>query len=172
MSVILTVEDEFFISEYLRLLLERAGYDVIATYNADEAIAVLECRSDIHTIITDINMPGSMDGLRLAAAVRDRWPPIKIIVVTGHKPPELDELPERQRVCGKTLHCRTDDRRGERATIGLSRNTHPGAALTVMATQASSMIQAAKHGLAGYVSAKGKQQRPEGSQRANACVRS
>jgi len=60
---------------------------------ADEAIAVLERRSDIHTIITDINMPGSMDGLRLAAAVRDRWPPIKIIVVTGHKPPELDELP-------------------------------------------------------------------------------
>jgi two-component system, response regulator PdtaR len=63
---------------------------VIPTHNADEAIAVLERRSDIHTIITDINMPGS---LRLAAAVRDRWPPIKIIVVTGHKPPELDELP-------------------------------------------------------------------------------
>jgi len=93
MSVILTVEDEFFISEYLRLLLEVAGYEVIPTYCADEAIAVLERRSDVHTIITDINMPGSMDGLRLAAAVRERWPPIKIIVVTGHKPPELDELP-------------------------------------------------------------------------------
>jgi two-component system, response regulator PdtaR len=74
MSVILTVEDEFFISEYLRLLLEQAGYEVVPTHNADEAIAVLERRSDIHTIITDINMPGSMDGLRLAAAVRDRWP--------------------------------------------------------------------------------------------------
>jgi CheY-like chemotaxis protein len=94
MSVILTVEDEFFISEYLRLLLEQAGYEVVPTHNADEAIAVLERRSDIHTIITDINMPGSMDGLRLAVAVRDRWPPIKIIVVTGNKPPELDELPD------------------------------------------------------------------------------
>jgi CheY-like chemotaxis protein len=62
MSVILTVEDEFFISEYLRLLLEQAGYEVVPTHNADEAIAVLEGRSDIHTIITDINMPGSMDG--------------------------------------------------------------------------------------------------------------
>jgi CheY-like chemotaxis protein len=93
MSVILTVEDEFVISEYLRLLLEQAGYDVVPTYNADEAIAVLERRTDIHTIITDINMPGSMDGLRLAAAVRNRWPPIKIIVVTGHRPPESDELP-------------------------------------------------------------------------------
>ena len=92
MSVILTAEDEFFISEYLRLVLEQAGYEVVPTYNADEAIAVLERRSDIHTIITDINMPGSMDGLRLAAAVRDKWP-IKIIVVTGHKPPGLDELP-------------------------------------------------------------------------------
>ena len=93
MSVILTVEDEFFISEYLRLLLERAGYEVIPTHNADEALAGLERRSDIHAIITDVNMPGSMDGLRLAAAVRHRWPPIKIIVVTGHKPPELDEVP-------------------------------------------------------------------------------
>jgi two-component system, response regulator PdtaR len=80
MSVILTVEDEFFISEYLRLLLEQAGYEVVPTHNADEAIAVLERRSDFHTIITDINMPGSMDG---AAAVRDKWPPIKIIVVKG-----------------------------------------------------------------------------------------
>jgi CheY-like chemotaxis protein len=51
MSVILPVEDEFFISEYLRLLLEQAGYEVVPTHNADEAIAVLEGRSDIHTII-------------------------------------------------------------------------------------------------------------------------
>jgi CheY-like chemotaxis protein len=67
----------------------RRGHNI----QADEAIAVLERRTDIHTIITDINMPGSMDGLRLAAAVRNRWPPIKIIVVTGHRPPESDELP-------------------------------------------------------------------------------
>jgi two-component system, response regulator PdtaR len=58
MSVILIVEDEFFISEYLRLLLERAGYEVIPTHNADEALAVLERRSDIPAIITDVNMPG------------------------------------------------------------------------------------------------------------------
>jgi CheY-like chemotaxis protein len=73
--------------------LTQAGYEVVPTYNADEAIAVLESRPDIHTIITDINMPGPMDGLRLAAVVRDRWPPVKIIVVTGHAPPELDEMP-------------------------------------------------------------------------------
>jgi two-component system, response regulator PdtaR len=93
MAVILTVEDEFFVSEHLRLLLEHAGFGVVTTYNADDAIAVLERRSDIHTIITDINMPGSMDGLKLAEAVRDRWPPVKIIIVTGRNAPTTEEMP-------------------------------------------------------------------------------
>jgi CheY-like chemotaxis protein len=101
MTVILTVEDEFFVSEYLRLLLEHAGFEVVATYNADDAIAILESRSDIHTIITDINMPGSMDGLKLAAAVRDRWPPVKIIIVTGRTPPTTAEMPTGSLFVGK-----------------------------------------------------------------------
>jgi len=104
MAVILTVEDEFFISEYLRLLLECAGYQVIATYDADHAITVLESRTDIHTIITDVNVPGSMDGLKLAAAVRDRWPPIRIIIVTGHGPPSIDEMPTGSLFVPKPYH--------------------------------------------------------------------
>jgi CheY-like chemotaxis protein len=92
-AVILTVEDEVMISEYLGDLLRDEGYQVIATHNADEAVATLESRNDIRLVITDINMPGSMDGLKLAAAVRDRWPPIKIIVATGKAPPRRDELP-------------------------------------------------------------------------------
>ena len=80
---ILTVEDEFLISEYLREILEGGGHEVIATFDADKAIEVLERVGDIQLVITDINMPGSMDGLRLAAAIRDRWPPIRLIVVTG-----------------------------------------------------------------------------------------
>ena len=76
---ILTVEDEFLISEYLRGILEGGGHRVIATFDADEAIEVLERVRDIQLVITDINMPGSMDGLRLAAAIRDRWPPIHLI---------------------------------------------------------------------------------------------
>jgi CheY-like chemotaxis protein len=58
-----------------------------------EAIDVLERRRDIELVITDINMPGSMDGLRLAAAIRDRWPPIHLIVVTGVAPPSSNDLP-------------------------------------------------------------------------------
>jgi two-component system, response regulator PdtaR len=74
MSVILTVEDETLLSAYLGGVLEDAGYQVVAAANADEAIEILEARDDIRVIITDINMPGSMDGLRLAMAVKDRWP--------------------------------------------------------------------------------------------------
>ena len=90
---ILTVEDEFLISEYLREILEGGGHEVIATFDADEAIEVLERVGDIQLVITDINMPGSMDGLRLAAAIRDRWPPIRLIVVTGCAPPNRSGLP-------------------------------------------------------------------------------
>jgi two-component system, response regulator PdtaR len=90
---ILTVEDEFLISEYLRAILEGGGHRVVATFDADEAIEVLERVRDIQLVITDINMPGSMDGLRLAAAIRDRWPPIHLIVVTGFAPPNSYELP-------------------------------------------------------------------------------
>jgi two-component system, response regulator PdtaR len=67
---------------------------VIEAANADEAIDILENRSDIRIVFTDIRMPGSMDGLKLARAVRDRWPPIKIIVTSGHEYPSEDDLPE------------------------------------------------------------------------------
>ena len=60
----------------MRAILEGGGHKVIATFDADEAIEVLERVRDIQLVITDINMPGSIDGLRLAAAIRDnRWPP-------------------------------------------------------------------------------------------------
>jgi two-component system, response regulator PdtaR len=93
MTIALTVEDEFLISEYLSGILIDAGYDVIATANADEAIAILEQRNDIRLVITDINMPGSMDGLKLAAAVKGRWPPINIIIATGKGRPRDDQMP-------------------------------------------------------------------------------
>jgi two-component system, response regulator PdtaR len=92
-SVILIVEDETFVRLYLGEVLEDAGYQVVSAANADEAIEILESREDIRVIMTDINMPGSMDGLRLAAAVKDRWPPIKIIITTGKEAPRREEMP-------------------------------------------------------------------------------
>jgi two-component system, response regulator PdtaR len=101
MPVILTVEDELLIAEYLGNILKEAGFEVVAAANADEAIAILEQRSDIRIVITDINMPGSMDGLKLAAAVRHRWPPIEIIVATGRAPPRMEELPRGSQLLAK-----------------------------------------------------------------------
>ena len=81
-AVILIVEDELLIRMNAVEMIEEA-YEVVEAANADEAIAILECRLDITVLFTDIQMPGSMDGLKLATAVRDRWPPI-LIVATGH----------------------------------------------------------------------------------------
>lgn len=69
-------------------------FDVIEAANADEAIDILETRLDITVVFTDIQMPGSMDGLRLAAAVRDRWPPIKIVATSGQVTIGRDDLPD------------------------------------------------------------------------------
>lgn len=93
MAIILIVEDELLLSMDISEALEDAGYAVIAVANADEAMKVLESRDNVRTIFTDIDLPGSMDGLKLAAGVRDRWPPIHIIVTTGMRAPHRDEIP-------------------------------------------------------------------------------
>ena len=93
MTVILTVEDEPLVSQFLEWVLEGAGCEVVATANADDAVEVLESRNDIQLVITDINMPGSIDGLKLAATVKERWPPIKIIVSTGMGMPKDQDMP-------------------------------------------------------------------------------
>jgi len=85
MPVVLVVEDETLIRELVAEELEVAGYTVVIANDADQAIAILEARQDIRLVFTDINMPGSMDGLKLAAAVRDRWPPVHIIIITSGK---------------------------------------------------------------------------------------
>jgi CheY-like chemotaxis protein len=61
--------------------------------DADQAVAILETRSDIAVLFTDINMPGSIDGLKLAHAVRNRWPPIKIVMVSGKVQLTESDLP-------------------------------------------------------------------------------
>jgi DNA-binding LytR/AlgR family response regulator len=81
--VVLIVEDEFLIRLHAAQMIAEADFDVIEASNADEAIAILEKRSDITVLFTDIQIPGTMDGLKLAAAVKGRWPPIKIVATSG-----------------------------------------------------------------------------------------
>jgi two-component system, response regulator PdtaR len=92
--VVLIVEDEPLVRIGALENLAEAGFEVIEARNADEAIAILERRSDIHVVFTDIEMPGSMDGLKLAHFVRHRWPPIKIIATSGHARFAQDDLPK------------------------------------------------------------------------------
>ena len=90
---VLIVEDEALIRFSTVLSLEDEGFDVIEAADADEAIAVLTARPDIHILFTDIDMPGSMDGLKLSAFVRNRWPPVHIIVTSGKRLVEITDLP-------------------------------------------------------------------------------
>jgi len=91
---VLVVEDEPLVRMLAVDVVEEAGFEAIEASNADEALALLDRMPDIRLLFTDIDMPGSMDGLRLAAAVRDRWPPVHIIVVSGKQRPNSAELPD------------------------------------------------------------------------------
>ena len=91
---VLVVEDEPLVSMALVDELEHHHYQVLEAPTARAAIRILESRNDISLIITDVDMPGSMDGLMLAAAVRDRWPPIRIIVVSGHRTVQITDIPD------------------------------------------------------------------------------
>jgi CheY-like chemotaxis protein len=90
---VLVVEDEPLIRLGLLSLVEEAGYTALEAGGADEAIRAIERDSDIRLVITDVDMPGSMDGIRLAHFVRDRWPPIQFIVISGKVDVLLNALP-------------------------------------------------------------------------------
>ena len=92
--VVLVVEDEVLIRMNTVEIIEDAGFHVLQATNADEAIALLESRLGIQLVFTDIDMPGSMNGIKLAQAVRGRWPPIKIIVTSGHFKLKAGDLPD------------------------------------------------------------------------------
>ena len=87
-------------------MVEDAGFTPVEAVNADDALAILESRPDIELLFTDIQMPGSMDGLKLAYAVRERWPLMKIILVSGQLKLANIEIPADRRFFGKPLEAR------------------------------------------------------------------
>lgn len=100
---VLVVEDEMILRMRAVDIVEDAGFNSIEAVNADQAISILESRSDISLLFTDIQMPGSIDGLMLAHAVHDRWPSIKIILVSGQVKPSDAERPTNSQFFGKPL---------------------------------------------------------------------
>jgi two-component sensor histidine kinase/CheY-like chemotaxis protein len=101
---VLVVEDEMILRMRAVDIVEDAGFRPVEAVNADQAISILEARSDVSLLLTDIQMPGSIDGLKLAHAVHERWPTIKIILVSGEVKPADTDTPEDSRFFGKPLH--------------------------------------------------------------------
>ncbi len=118
---VLVVEDEMVLRMRAVDIVEDAGFTAVEATNADQAISVLEARSDISLLFSDIQMPGSMDGLKLAHAVHERWPQIKIILVSGQITPSSDEKPENSRFFGKPI----DSKEMIAGTAGHDRCRHP-----------------------------------------------
>ena len=102
-AVVLVVEDEMLLRMRAVDMVEDAGYISVEAVDADQAVAILESRSDIALLFTDIQMPGSMDGLGLAHSVHARWPPIKIILVSGQLKLASIDIPANSRFFGKPL---------------------------------------------------------------------
>jgi CheY-like chemotaxis protein len=102
-AVVLVVEDEMLLRMRAVDMVEDAGFTSVEAVDADEAVAILESRSDIALLLTDIQMPGTMDGLGLARSVHERWPPIKIILVSGQLTLANIDIPADSRFFGKPL---------------------------------------------------------------------
>ena len=100
---VLVVEDEMVLRMRAVDIVKDAGFTAVEAVNADEALSILESRSDISLLFSDIQMPGSMDGLKLAYAVHDRWPSIKIILVSGQIELSDADKPANSRFFGKPL---------------------------------------------------------------------
>lgn len=92
-NVVLVVEDDAIIRMAAMELVLSAGYEADEAGDADEAIRILELRSDIDLVFTDVQMPGTMDGIKLSHCIRDRWPPVKLIVASGKVILEESSLP-------------------------------------------------------------------------------
>ena len=93
MTAILIVEDDILANEHLEFILQQAGYEVLSATSADEAAELLEDREDVRLIVTDINLPGTVNGLKLAATAKAQQPDMNVIIVTGYSAPKNDEIP-------------------------------------------------------------------------------
>ncbi len=94
-ALVLVVEDELLLRTHAVTLIEEAGFDTLEAGSAKEAIALLETDERIRIVFTDINLPNGMDGLRLAAAIRERWPPVELVLTSGHLRVSREDIPAR-----------------------------------------------------------------------------
>ncbi|WP_407519568.1 response regulator [Methylobacterium oryzisoli] len=101
---VLVVEDEGLVRMLAVDMLEEAGFVVVEAASADEALAILENRSDIGALFTDVDMPGSMNGFALAQRVAERWPGIRLVITSGRFTPGRDDVPDAGLFVPKPYH--------------------------------------------------------------------
>ena len=100
--LVLIVEDQPLVRMTAADELEESGFRILEAANADVALAVLEAQWDeVHVLFTDVDMPGSMDGMALAELVHRRWPHILLLISSGHARPHPDEIPDHGRFVSK-----------------------------------------------------------------------
>jgi two-component system, response regulator PdtaR len=92
-GVVLVVENHPIVRMTLLDVVHEAGFEALEAGSAIEALQVLQARPDVHLVFTDAEVPGTMDGMELVHYIRSRWPPVKLIVVSGKREIGPGELP-------------------------------------------------------------------------------
>jgi len=92
--LVLVVEDEPFVRMIATEGLEDAGFKVIEAATADDALMILNARDDVGVLFTDVNMPGTVNGVELARMVHERWPQLRIIITSGRDRPRREDIPD------------------------------------------------------------------------------
>jgi DNA-binding NtrC family response regulator len=92
-AVVLVVDDEALLRMLAIDVLEEAGFKALEAESADAALLALHARPEIRVLFTDVDMPGSLDGLELARVTHDRWPDVGVLIVSGKVRPDPAELP-------------------------------------------------------------------------------
>lgn len=106
LPLILVVEDEAIVRLHALSILGDAGFPTLEAASAEQAIALLETRRDIAVVFTDIQLGAGMDGLALARAIRNRWPPVELILTSGRMRVGPDRMPARGVFLGKPYQAR------------------------------------------------------------------
>src|SRR3954463_2032514 len=92
--VVLIVEDEALVRLVAAMMLQDAGFDTLEADTAEDALKLMEQHDDVCVLFSDIQLPGGMDGLRLARTVHDRWPDVGLLLTSGGVNIRRDQIPD------------------------------------------------------------------------------
>ncbi|WP_312794850.1 response regulator [Tianweitania sp.] len=101
--IVLVIEDEPVLRIDIVDMLEDDGFGVVEATSVENAIAILETRLDIRIVYMDLDMPRGVDGVKIAAAIRDRWPPIEIVLTASRVDGARIQLPVRAKFFAKPI---------------------------------------------------------------------